>query len=254
MREGKRCFFNVEKRMRRQLIFVWTILMLVFAFPLSAQTFVEIGQKYPVTTDGDKCAVNGFTPFNGMSDEKIFANAMLWAIENLCPQLRDGMTEVDIPGKSFSCDFTMGSLPDSEEENLFYVKATFRVADGKLLYYISDVLIESSVFVMKKVTPLEKLNPEKKAAHKRTMDDFIASESQLLNKMFDFIMTHQPAPITHWNDIAIRRAVKGMNEDECLMAFGKPQTIRENNGEVQWMYSSSFFLFFQNGVVKTVLR
>ena len=156
MREGKRCFFNVEKRMRRQLIFVWTILMLVFAFPLSAQTFVEIGQKYPVTTDGDKCAVNGFTPFNGMSDEKIFANAMLWAIENLCPQLRDGMTEVDIPGKSFSCDFTMESLPDSEEENLFYVKATFRVADGKLLYYISDVLIESSVFVMKKVIKTEK--------------------------------------------------------------------------------------------------
>lgn len=29
-----------------------------------------------------------------------------------------------------------------------------------------------------------------------------------------------------------------MTEDECLLAFGKPQTIQESNGEVQWMYSA----------------
>lgn len=57
-----------------------------------AQTFVEIGKTYPVTADGDKYVVNGFNVFNNKSDELIFTNALLWAVENICPQLRDGIT------------------------------------------------------------------------------------------------------------------------------------------------------------------
>ncbi|HJG07570.1 MAG TPA: hypothetical protein K8V25_04890 [Megamonas hypermegale] len=219
-----------------------------------AQTFVEIGKTYPVTADGDKYVVNGFNVFNNKSDELIFTNALLWAVENICPQLREGITEVDIPNKNFSCDFTLGSMANSGMNNIYYVKATFRVTDGKLLYYISDVLIESSAFIMKKVTPLEKLTPEKRESHQKTMDDFIKSESLILNKMFDFVTTNQPDPITHWSDIAISRPVEGMNEDECRLAFGKPQSIMETNGEVQWMYSSSFYLFFENGLVKTIIK
>ena len=79
------------------------------------------------------------------------------------------------------------------------------------------------------------------------MDDFVQIESQMLNKLFDFVSTNQLSPITHWNEINIGKPVKGMTEDECLLAFGKPQTISESNGEVQWMYSSSFYLFFKNG-------
>ena len=48
--------------------------------------------------------------------------------------------------------------------------------------------------------------------------------------------------------------VKGMTEEECLMAFGKPRSVQENNGEVQWMYSGSFYLFFRNGKVETIVR
>lgn len=38
---------------------------------------------------------------------------------------------------------------------------------------------------MKKVTPMEKLQPEKKPSHQETMDDFVQIESQMLNKLFD---------------------------------------------------------------------
>ena len=53
------------------------------------------------------------------------------------------------------------------------------------------------------------------------MDDFVQVESQVLNKMFDFIITNQLSPITHWNEININKPVKGMTEDECLLAFGE---------------------------------
>lgn len=231
------------------LLFFWSQ-----CFWLAAQTFSEVGNTYPVSIDGNKYVVNGFVSFDNLTDETVFANALLWTVENICPKQQDGITDRDVKGKSFSCDLVLGSMPGTGLNNTYYCRATFRVADKKLVYYISDVLVESSVFVMKKVTPLEKLTPEKKPAHKEIMEDFAQTESSVLNKMFDFIITNPLPAITHWNEIAIRKPVEGMNETECRLAFGKPQSIMETNGEIQWMYTSSFYLFFKDGRVRTIIR
>mgnify|MGYP000594516577 CR=1 FL=1 len=86
------------------------------------------------------------------------------------------------------------------------------------------------------------------------MDDFVQVESQVLNKMFDFIITNQLSPITHWNEININKPVKGMTEDECLLAFGKPQTIQESNGEVQMDVFQLVLPVFKNGHVETIIK
>jgi len=234
--------------------FLAIMYLLTGVIPLIAQTFTEQKKSYPISADGNKYVVSGFTPFSSMQDENIYANALLWTIKNVCPQLREGITEVNVPAKNFSCDLILASQADSNQKNTYYCKALFQVKDGKLVYYLSNIRIESSAVIMKKITPMEKLQPDKKASHKEIMDDFVQVESQVLNKMFDFIVMKQLSPITHWNEISINKPVKGMTEDECLLAFGKPQTIQESNGEVQWMYSSSFYLFFKNGHVETILK
>lgn len=234
--------------------FLFSITFLFQISMLVAQTFVEIGNTYPVSVDGNKYVVNGFITFDKLTDEEIYANTLLWTVENVCPKLQEGINDQNDKGKSFRCDWIIGSLAGSGFENTYYCRVNFRVADQKLVYYISDVLIESPAFVMKKVTPLEKLTPDKKAAHKQTMEDFTQSESSVLNKLFDFISTNQLSEITHWDAISIRKPIKGMNEDECRLAFGKPQSILETNGEIQWMYSSSFYLFFKNGQVQTIIK
>ena len=204
---------------------------------LIAQTFTEQKKTYPVSADGSKYVVNGFIPF-----------------KNVCSVQREGITEVSVPAKSFSCNLVLTSQADAKQKNTYYCTAQFQVKDGKLVYYLSNIQIESLVVVMKKLTPMEKLQPEKRTSHKETMDDFVHIESQMLNKMFDFVSTNQLSPISHWNEISIGKPVKGMTEDECLLAFGKPQTVSESNGEVQWMYSSSFYLFFKNGHVETIIK
>lgn len=223
-------------------------------FTLAGQTFVETGNTYPISVDGNKYVVSGFTPFENLKDEEIYANALLWTVENICPKLQEGITKKDVKSKSFSCDLVLASLADSEFNNTYYCRIILRVADNKLIYYLSDVLIESSVFVMKKVTPLEKLMPDKKATHRQIINDFVQVESSVLNKIFDFINTNKLPEITHWNEISISKPIKGMTEVECRLAFGKPQTILETNGEVQWMYNSSFYLFFKNGHVQTIIK
>lgn len=230
------------------------LLFMFHIFTLSSQTFVETGNIYPLNIDGNKYVVSGFVSFENLNDEEIYANALLWTVENVCPKQQEGITKRDIKNKSFNCDFILGSLAGSGLDNTYYCRALFRVADKKLVYYLSDILIESPAFVMKKVTPLEKLTPEKKTSHKQTMDDFIQVESSVLNKLLDFISSNKLSEITHWNEISIRKPVKGMTEDECRLAFGKPQTILETNGEVQWMYNSSFYLFFKNGQVQTIIK
>ena len=240
--------------MTKQRFLAIIYLLIGIILPAIAQTFTEQKKTYPVSADGSKYVVNGFIPFSPMIDESIYANALLWTIKNVCSAQRDGITEVSIPAKSFSCNLVLTSQADAKQKNTYYCTAQFQVKDGKLVYYLSNIQIESSVVIMKKVTPMEKLQPEKKPSHQETMDDFVQIESQMLNKLFDFVSTNQLSPITHWNEINIGKPVKGMTEDECLLAFGKPQTISESNGEVQWMYSSSFYLFFKNGCVETIIK
>jgi len=225
------------------------------SLPVAAQdnTFSEIGTQYPLSNDGKNLVVSGFMAFSGQSDEDIFANAMLWAVENLCTELRDGITEVDVKKKRFNCKLALGTMPNSGMDNVYACQATFSVAAGRLIYYLHNISVESKSFISKNVTPFEKLNPQKKESHKETMDDFVASESATLNSMFDFIATNHPS-VSHWAEIGIRKPVVGMTPDECLIAFGKPKTDYESNGEVQWMYSTSFILFFRDGKVCTVIK
>ena len=144
--------------------FLFSITFLFQISMLVAQTFVEIGNTYPVSVDGNKYVVNGFITFDKLTDEEIYANTLLWTVENVCPKLQEGINDRNDKGKSFRCDWIIGSLAGSGFENTYYCRVNFRVADQKLVYYISDVLIESPAFVMKKVTPSRKVDTRQKGS------------------------------------------------------------------------------------------
>ena len=136
---------------------LWVIVFLLGGVlpSLIAQTFTEQKNTYPLSADGSKYVVNGFIPFSPMIDESIYANALLWTIKNVCSAQRDGITEVSIPAKSFSCNLVLTSQADAKQKNTYYCTAQFQVKDGKLVYYLSNIQIESSVVIMKKVTRSE---------------------------------------------------------------------------------------------------
>ena len=49
--------------------FLFSITFLFQISMLVAQTFVEIGNTYPVSVDGNKYVVNGFITFDKLTDE-----------------------------------------------------------------------------------------------------------------------------------------------------------------------------------------
>ena len=52
---------------KRQFLVI--LYLLVGIIPLTAQTFTEQKKSYPVSADGNKYVVSGFTPFSDMQDE-----------------------------------------------------------------------------------------------------------------------------------------------------------------------------------------
>lgn len=233
-------------------IIAFALLLAPVALP--AQTFADRADAYHVsaTADGRK-ETNGFVSFGTKSDAQIFANSLVWTVNEVCTRGRDAISAQDIGARTFTCDWTFGSLPDSGRKNVYHCKALFRVSGGKLLFTLSQVMVESAVLVVKKVTPMDKLQPETKRGHKEIIDDFDRTASARLNALFDFVGTHGSAAGGHWDDIAAHRVVKGMSEDEVLMSVGKPLSV-SGAGEVQWKYSDSFYVFMQDGRVKSVLK
>jgi hypothetical protein len=216
-------------------------------------SFSDRAQQYSLSDEGDKKVVTGFVSFS-KNDQTIFANSLLWAIENISPKEHENLRDINFNTNSFNANLILASSEDSRLKNTYYCKLKIKVNEGRLVFHISDISIESTVLIAKKVIGVEKLQPEKKAAHQDIIDDFVGLESKVLNSLFDYVTTYKLSTISHMDEVKMGIPVKGMNEDECRLAFGKPQVVLESNGEVQWMYSSSFYIFFRSGRVVSYIK
>lgn len=221
----------------------------------SAQTFLESRQQYPVTESDGQRVITGFQPFS-TDDNKIMANAMKWVIEDACEKERDALFDININKKTFSYNRVVQYLSAGAVKYTFFYKVNIKIAEGKLVYTVYDIQYKgNSIIPLTSTSSINRLNPEKKAKHKEIITALQEKASEELNKMFDAITENACKPITHWNDISIQRAVKGMNEDECTLAFGKPNSVYEdNNGRLQWSYGLNFVLIFKKDKLETIIR
>ena len=245
--------FYIVKDMKKIFLFVaFSLLLCTSAY---SQTFEELRKVYHTSINDGKRVITGFHAF-GMSDKVILANSMRWAIQNVCEVGRDHLFDVNVEKNEFSFNVTLEEMVNGKPKYTFYCKARVRINEDKLIYSIYDIQYKTdNLLSLGSVTPLEKLNPEKKPKQKEILDSFEKLASSILNKMFDAVVANECAPIEHWQEIHLQRAIKGLKPDECLLAFGKPQNIYEpdSNG-IQWSYNLNFVLIFKDDVVVTIIR
>ena len=235
--------------MKKRLVVYLAVFFAAVFSQLQAQK-----SSYPISYDGNKAVVTGFVSFEPLSDEHIFANAYFWVLDNVCTVRKDEIKDMDIENKSFKFNVKATSLETSKLKNIYTMEISVKVLSGKLVFYISDVWIEGQNGLIRKTVALNSLKIETKAKDKEIADDFVRSESSILNKMFAFININDMQKISHWSDIANENVVKGMNEDEVRLSVGKPRTIIDSGKEIQWMYNASFYIFFKNGKVDSIMR
>lgn len=234
---------------------VFAVLLLLAGLEAAAQPLDASAKRFKadVTADGRR-AVSGFASIIGkQTDDKAFAGAMLWVVANVCQSGLEGIKTVDYERRAFDFDFAFASLPASGNKNVYHCDATVRVSDGRLVFSVTDIMVEQEVVVMKKLTAMDKLQPEKKRAHAEIIDDFERAVSVHLNALTAFAVEHPKQPVTHAEEVRAHKVVKGMTAEEVLLSVGKPLMV-SGSGEVQWKYSDSFYVFLKNNVVDSVLK
>ena len=78
--------------MTKQRFLAIIYLLIGIILPAIAQTFTEQKKTYPVSADGSKYVVSGFTSFSPASDEHIYANALLCTLASVIPSRSFGQT------------------------------------------------------------------------------------------------------------------------------------------------------------------
>lgn len=242
--------------MKRIKIIVSFVSFFFLSLSAYGQTFEEMKKVYPISINEGQRVITGFQPFINISDEQILANAMKWFIKEFCKEARKDMYDVDVNKKTFSLDLMFEHSEGDKLKYVFICQLNIKIADGKLIYTVYDVGYKTPTLLsLSSVSSLSKLNPEKKQKHKEIISTFQELVSKELNCMFDAVIENKCATITHWNDINIQRPVKGMNEDECFLAFGNPNSKYEDSqGRTQWSYGLNFVLIFKEGHLETIIR
>lgn len=200
-----------------------------------------------------KLVFTGFEMLRGLSDETIFVNALVWAINN-SSKLKDDFIKIDYQKMSFECNKIYQST-NQKEPTTFRMNYSVRVSDNMLTFLVSDILAENpGPLSLVKKQYFDKLNVEKKPKHAQLLNEFTTINSGVLNSMFKFIKTNRLPTITHWNEISQNIVVNGMNQIEALLSYGKPIDSKKTDNREQWMFGNSIYLFFTDGLVTSVLR
>ena len=208
--------------------------------------------NFPYSEVNGKIVISQFQSLDGLAEDDIFLNALLWVIQN-GPQPEEKVLQVDYDKRQFIVNLI---LENPKTSSHYRHSLSVRVSDNIITMLISDITYEAETAVIKLVKrlPFDKLQPDKKPKHKVLMDDFANMYKECAEQMFKFISTNQLSAIMHWNEIKSKGAVKGMNQNECLLSLGKPASIQKQGNKEEWMYDTYTYLFFENGIVTSVIK
>ena len=222
------------------------ILLLLF---VAVYSVALSAQNYRVDfLDGKRYIMSSKT-FGNLEDDVLFADVVLWALKN--ENTKIAALDYDKQHIEINCEVSAGT----GKQNTNYASTLkIDVYAGIVKFRIEDIVYSQQVLVAYKNVPFEKLQPEKKAAHKTIIADFESTQETLMSSLFEYIGQNKLQKITHWKEIKAGKVVVGMNETEARLAVGNPQRVIEENQEIQWMMNTFFYIFFKNGIVSSVLK
>lgn len=227
---------------------IWILLFLFVTLVAKGQNDYELRE-----VDG-KLAYTGFTSVGGVSEEDLFVGLLLWTIDR-CPKFKEGLMDVDYDKKTFSVQTQLESSKRADNPAVYYFLADYTVSEDKLSFTYSKINCEcAGMLNMKTVIAFDRMKPDKKPKHRAYMEEFKKRASESVEELMEFVKTNRHMPITHWDEIRRERVVKGMNESECLLSYGKPlDIINSETGGTRWRYGNFNYLFFKSGVLTSIV-
>lgn len=187
------------------------------------------------------------------NDKAIYGGMVLWALDQVVDaNAKNAATLVNTAELSVS----MRPSVQVEDETIqnYSFNLTLQAKNNHLTFLIDNVrCTPKGFFGSITAVNLDKIKVEKKPKHKVLIDEFALLCNSYVQEMIIKIKGRS-SNFTHWEAIQQGQVVKGMNENECLIAVGKPDTITQNPQRVMWQYGTGMIVVFENGEVTGLVK
>lgn len=224
-----------------------TVLSVLFFLQLFV--VMKAQNTYSLVKADKDIVITGSEQLN-VDDRSAFVSALLWAIDK-GPKLKENIEQCDFDKLKFTVKINI--LPDENVKEAYNCNLTIQVVEQRMFFLVNDIVVTTSGILGKR-TPFEKLNPEKKEKHQEYYDDFTKYGSSMIRDVLKYIGKNGVQQVPNWNKVKNEVLETGLNEVECKLIMGKPINVHDSGQRVQWMYSTSTYLFFENGRLKTILK
>lgn len=197
------------------------------------------------TTFGDFITIN-----TAASNNEAFVRALVYTINELDPE-REEIEAVDYEMHRFVVNRSM----ITDDGRIYEFAEAIEVENGVLSFMIPEIVVKyKDKLVFNKKTPFSKLNPEKKDAHRKFIEEFSLLNSRYLSHMAESTTDSTIESVSDWAGVKKGKAAKGMNFTEVLLTEGKPDTITESDEIIKWMYGSTMIVIFNKGKVERIVN
>jgi hypothetical protein len=232
-----------------------TKILIAFVSLLSPMVFGQIGNPvFNYSIADNRVVVSEFVEFEGLTADQIFINSLLYAIDQGSREL-ENIEKIDFRLKRFVIKQQVLSTTYASTGTLYKYTTQFQIDDNTLSFLSHNITFEAKTILGEvRSTPFERLDPDKKNKDKVYLDEFISGNTRFLEAMFEFIKTNEYPAVTHWDELIAGKLVKGMNKTECTLLCGKPVNIRDTGTKIRWMFNNDFIVFFENGVITSIIK
>lgn len=206
----------------------------------------------PYEVDGGAVALTDTLDLGADSAEGAFVRAML-AVIGADEEGQRGFSALDVPGRSFATVLVLGGDEADRKVPRYACRARFAAVGTRLAVRTDSIsLVSANFFGEEHAVPFEHLNLEKPKTQQQ-LQEFATLFGRFALALRAAGST-EPQEVTHWDDIAAGRIVRGMNETECTLAAGRPLHVRTSPTRTRWMMAGNVTVVFEQGVVTRVSR
>lgn len=218
-----------------------------------AETALDAAQwPAPYAVEGAAVLLADTLDLGAADAEGTFVRALL-AVIGQGEEGQRNLTALDVEGRAFATVLAVGGDEAGSKAPCYTCRLRL-VALGKRLAVRADsiCLVSANFFGEKHATPFEHLNLEKPRTQQQ-LQEFATLCGRFVQALRPAGGV-EPQPVTHWDDIAAGRIVRGMNETECMLAAGRPLHVRTSPTRTRWMMAGNATVVFEGGVVTRVSR
>lgn len=201
--------------------------------------------------DAERINVSDLMDFPGLPTDTVFVRLVKSLRERFSADTED-FARIDFADRRMAMRRSVSDDSDAGVEYNYSV--SYQPADGMLSFMVSDISVSyKEKGILPRTIPLEKLKPKTNRRHRELYEGFVLHITRYIEALSGLIRDSDALPVTHWDELAGGRAVKGMNTTEIILLKGRPNSERRTGSRLKWMYGNEDVIVFTDGIATAII-